>query len=338
MVQYSVSVVVAARNEQDNILPLLQALADQTYPAEKYKVIIVDDMSEDKTVLNVQTFLEKNKTINIKLIQTTTRNVQSPKKQALELGIQHADGEILLLTDADCVPPTGWIGGMVSRFTPDVGLVAGYSPYEIPKPDGFFSWLLALDTLSLASVAAGSSGWGKMATCNGRNLAYRKKVFRQVDGFSNIRQFISGDDDLLLQQIHKHTDWKTCYVIDPATVVPTLRLKSFKQFFHQRIRHASKGLVYTKKKIIFLSAIYLFNLLLFLLIPAELLGFSGNHSAFLCLLFKSMLEFIFMYVFAIQIKRGKYLMIFPLAEILHIPYVVVFAALGQFVQFKWKTK
>ncbi len=334
---YSVSVVVAARNEQDNIEQLLHALVRQNYPVGLYDIIIADDMSDDDTPRLVKKFIKTNERTKIQMVRPASRDVPSPKKQAIELGIRHAAGDIILLTDADCVPPPDWVKSMVSQFTPDVGLVAGYSPCEIPPPTDIFSWLLALDTISLAAVAAGSSGWNYMATCNGRNLAYRKSVFFQVNGFSNIREFMSGDDDLLLQQIQKHTGWKTRYVLDPDAVVPTKKLGSFIQFFHQRIRHASKGLAYTKYKIAVLAAVYLFNLLLFLSVPAELLGIFSASVAIVCLLLKSTIEFVFLTVFAVRMKRTKYLAVFPLAEILHIPYVVVFGALGQRLKFEWKT-
>ncbi len=327
-----VSVIVAARNEEDHIGALLTALTHQNYPRRNYEIIIVDDQSEDRTAQIVHAFDDER----IRLVETTNRKrVFSPKKNAINLGIQQARGEILLLTDADCAPPPGWINGLVRLFTPDVGMVIGFSPCELPALTSPFAYLLALESLSLAAVAAGTTGWGHPATCNGRNLAYRKKVYEQVGGFKKIQHFISGDDDMMLKLVQA-TDWKIQYAYQADLIVPTHVVKSAQQFAHQRLRHASKGFHYNLAKVIGLLLVYFYNLMLFLSLPMALFQQLSWWVPIIFIGLKAFFEFLLLLQFASTMQRRSYLWIFPLAEIVHIPYVVLFGALGPFKKFKWK--
>lgn len=335
--QSPVSVIVAARNEEENIAELLESLCVQDYPPEKYEVIIVDDGSTDSTALIISDFINHHPERQIKLLRSQNREtVVSPKKNAIGQGINAASGEIILLTDADCIVPPGWITGLVQRFDPETGMVIGFSPYERPSIKSLPSRFLALDALSLAAIAAGTSGWGMPATCNGRNLGYRQAVFQQVGGFEKIKQFASGDDDLFLKLVLKYTDWKIRYVLDASLAVPTLMLSNIRQFFHQRMRHASKGLHYEPAKILLLIVVYLYNLLLIAAILSLIVGQS--LWLLLPLAIKFVADFILLFTFATYMHKRSYLSIFPLASIVHLFYVTIFGALGQLKWFKWKEK
>ncbi|MBN1479798.1 glycosyltransferase [candidate division KSB1 bacterium] len=327
-----VSIVVAARNEADNMHQLLHALTHQSYPSEKYEIIIVDDQSEDATTQIVYAFADER----IRLVQTNNRHqVISHKKNAINLGIYKAKGEIILLTDADCLPPVEWVSGMVQLFTPNVGMVIGFSPYELPELRTPFDFLLALESLSLAAVTAGTTGWDYPATASGRNLAYRKSLYQQVGGFDKIRDFISGDDDLMLKLVQS-TPWKIRYAYDPKLTVPTRLVKSVRQFINQRLRHASKGFHYDLKKVIVLLLVYFYNLLIFFTIPFALFHRLSAWVPVLFIGIKALGEFFVLYKFASSMRRQRFLFVFPFAELLHIPYVVIFGALGPFKKVKWK--
>ena len=335
--QPPVSVIVAARNEEENIADLLESLCVQDYPAGKFEVIIVDDGSTDSTASIITNFIKNHPERHCKLLHSQNREkVVSPKKNAIDQGIHAATGEIILLTDADCIVPQGWITGLVRRFDPETGMVIGFSPYERPSIKSIPAKFLALDALSLAAIAAGTSGWGMPATCNGRNLGYRKSVFQQVGGFEKIKQFASGDDDLFLKLVLKYTDWKIRYVLDPELAVPTIMLSNIRQFFHQRMRHASKGLHYEAAKILLLILVYLYNLLLL----AAILGLVAGQSLWLLfpLVIKFVADFVLLFTFATFMHKRFYLTIFPLASIVHLFYVTIFGALGQLKWFKWKEK
>ena len=158
-----------------------------------------------------------------------------------------------MLTDADCASrPAGWIEGIVKRFTPETGMVIGFSPYEKPGSQDSDSGQAAgprrtcPSPLSPPALRAGE--YRRHAT--DRNLAYRKCVFDQRwAALKKSNHFASGDDDLFLKLVLRYTNWKIRYAFDAGLAVPTKVLSSVRQFFHQRMRHASKGLHYEPVKI-----------------------------------------------------------------------------------------
>jgi cellulose synthase/poly-beta-1,6-N-acetylglucosamine synthase-like glycosyltransferase len=332
---YRVSVIVAARNEENNIGNCIQALLDQNYPADHYEIIIVDDRSTDNTASIVKEVSLKH--ASVRLIQATELPPGiAPKKHALARGIDAATGEIICTTDADCIPASGWIQAMVSCFEPEVGLVAGFSPLEESSKKSLFQKLFTLDSLSLAAVAAGSFGLGKPLTCNGRNLAYRKETFRSVNGFKEIQTFISGDDDLFLHQVQQRTNWEMRYAIDCQSVVRSKAPSHLKEFINQRIRHASKGRYYPPWLKWTLVGVYLLNFNLILLIPVSFFSIHAFLVWIACLGIKSANEFLLLNRMGANFNYTKILNTFPIAMFLHPFYVVIFGLWGQLGEFKWK--
>ncbi|NQU06384.1 MAG: glycosyltransferase, partial [Calditrichaeota bacterium] len=125
-----VSIIIAARNEADNIANTLKGLLEQDYPHDSMEIIIVDDRSEDDTAKVVAEFSENDN--RIKLIkQSIVIKGTSPKKQALEKGIEASNGEIILTTDADCYHDQGWVRALVSAMTPEVGIVIGQARFVV---------------------------------------------------------------------------------------------------------------------------------------------------------------------------------------------------------------
>ncbi len=330
-----VSVIVAARNEEKHISNCLKALTDQSYPDIFFEIIIIDDRSTDSTAKIVQKYELQNNNIKLIQVKELPQNT-SPKKHALETGINAAKGELILTTDADCVPARDWIKTMVRYFEADVGLVAGFSPLEETEKQSVVSKLFILDSISLAALSASSFKTGKPLTVSGRNLAYRKKVFEEVNGFEKIKHHISGDDDLFLHKVVEQTSWNLRYALDPKAVVKTRIPDNFKQFANQRIRHASKGRLYSTWLKLFLSGIYLFNLLLILLLPISIIAPNIIILWFGAMGLKSISEFLFLFRFAGIFNYKKAFCIFPLAAVLHPLYVVIFGMWGQVGKFEWK--
>ncbi len=335
--KYFVSVIVAAHNEEENIGLCLSNLLRQTYPHELYEIIVIDDRSSDGTWEIVQKFQKRHSNVQTLRIDRAPEKM-APKKFALTRGIASARGEIILTTDADTFPEATWAETMVRFFEPEVGMVAGFSPLDLGEKNNLLARFIALDSISLAAVAAGSAGWGNPLTCNGRNLAYRKEAFDEVGGFEKIAQFVSGDDDLLLHLIKEETDWEIRYAFDRGSLVHARQPKNFKEFANQRIRHASKGKHYSAKTVLLLSGIYFYNLLLIgyffgsLFAPKFILLWLTSFMA------KGIADFLLMNRFAMRYRLTHFMTSFPWAAFLHPLYVVIFGFWGQFGKFKWKGK
>jgi len=112
-----VSVVIAVRDEEKNIPDLLEALAHQTLPKDQFEVIIVNDQSDDNTVKIIENFMKKDRFL-LRLVESKINPNQetSPKKNALLTGIKSSKGEIIVMTDGDCLFGKNWLKTMVSPF------------------------------------------------------------------------------------------------------------------------------------------------------------------------------------------------------------------------------
>jgi len=333
--KYNVSVVVAARNEQENVEQCIQALTAQRYPKKKLEIIFVDDRSTDNTAQIIKKYLKIHS--NLFLIQVDeTATGMAPKKHALDQGIKRAAGDIICITDADTIPPPAWVESMVTYFEPSMGLVAGFAPLDRSIHENLFFKLIRLDSLSLAAVAASSFGSGFPLTCNARNLAYRKEVYHQVGGFQEIGHLISGDDDLFMHLIRNDTNWQFRYDIDSQSVVSSRAPETWRDFTNQRLRHASKGTYYSPGLKMGIAAVYLFNLLLLSLMVLSFFNSIYVITVGISLLIKSAGEFVLLYRTASIFNKKYYLTYFPITVLFHIPYIVIFGLLGQVSTFRWK--
>lgn len=371
--KYRVSIVVAARNEEENIADCIYALVNQDYPQDLLEIIVVDDRSEDTTGAILKEAAVNNPAVSVISIEETPDDC-APKKYALTRGIEKASGEIICTTDADCVPPQEWVSEMVSRFTEDVGFVAGFSPlyvYSIHskenvsagKRDGFLakdkqektgnridagnrtglriyekflSTFLYMDSIGLASASAGGIGWGLPWTCAGRNIAYRKAAFDEVGGYEDVKNVISGDDDLLMFLIAKKTDWRLSYAFGEKAAVPSYDDTDLRRFADQRVRHSSKFLVHPFRVQAASVALFLFYLT-FLLYPVYMLAAWQFIPVYAVIAGGKLLGEL------ITIKRGARLFgaqfrlgSFLIAYFIHPIVIVAFGVLGSRKKISWK--
>ncbi|MBI2502775.1 MAG: glycosyltransferase [Candidatus Latescibacteria bacterium] len=321
-----VSVVVAARDEEAQIGACLDALQAQDYEGE-WEVVVVDDRSTDQTARSVA----KRSWDRLRLVHAPRElRFRCPKKSALAAGIAASQGELLLFTDADCQPPPEWVRNTVRLFAPGVGMVAGHA---FPQPvRGLRQGLLALDNLAVGALGAGSMGMGTPLSCTGRNLAYRLQVYEQLGGFSAIGHLIGGDDVYFMRLVSS-TPWRIVY--NPCQVQCSPGPQAWKAILQQKLRHASKAGNYQGPARGLAGAVYLFHLLL-------LVGVAKLASGQADLLFlgvwalRWLADLALLYRFAPGARERRLLRHLPFLEVLYIPYVLVFTALGRLGWFRWK--
>lgn len=228
-----VSIIIAARNESDNLYANLPTILSQDYP--QFEVIVVNNQSLDDSyhVLNAYKLQYPNLRV-VEMERSTHLGVG--KKLPLTLGIKSAKYDHFLLTDADCVPNSKqWLRKMASRFVPGKEIVLGYGPYKTEK--GLLNRIIRFDTSFVAMnyLSFALARLPYMAV--GRNLAYTRSVFESVKGFKSHYAIRSGDDDLFVQEAAK----KRNYVveIDPDTHCYSEGKKTWKDWFQQKSRHYS---------------------------------------------------------------------------------------------------
>ncbi|MFQ6112836.1 MAG: glycosyltransferase [bacterium] len=331
--QPTVSVVIAARNEEKNLPNCLQALYSQKYPKELIQIVVVDDRSSDRTPEILKQHKSKNSNLEFIQISNSPENI-SPKKYALSQGISKATGELIFTTDADCTPPPEWISATVPLFSENVGLVIGLAPFEGER--NLLSKLLSLNNLASAFVSAGSTGWNAGVTCTGRNLAYRKSLFNEVNGFDNINHSLSGDDDLFLQMAKRLTRWNMSFCLNPGAAVPSAAADNLFAFIAQTRRHVSAGKHYRKP----LQAAYLlFNLANIYLFSFLMLAFANQAYlplAGLLFALKLILDLVSLFLIASIAKKQNLLLLFPLWEIFFVLNQILIAPFGFIGKIKWK--
>lgn len=340
--KYRVSVVVAARNEEKNIGNLLSELVNQTYPAELFEIIIVNDGSEDGTGEIVDRFAKEFENVKHLLVSPDTNTGMIAKKNALNQGIKQSSGEIILSTDADChVKPT-WIETMVSYVTDDVGMVVGFSQLGNKQNRySLFEKLQAADFLSLMAAAQGSLNFGCPLAASGQNIGYRKAAYEAIGGFEKIKNRISGDDVLLLQLIRKYTNWKIKFAPSPKAFNWTEPEKTLKSFLNQRKRWASNGSYQIKLNLgffLFILSVFLINLFILFGTPIYILTYHSLKVPVFCLLTKILIEFFITFKGALLYHRINLLKYFPVWTILQIPYVIFTGFLGSLGRFIWKDR
>jgi biofilm PGA synthesis N-glycosyltransferase PgaC len=325
-----ISVIIPARNEENNIGFLLDALQQQTYPKELFEVIVIDDHSEDRTAEIVKQFS------TVKLLQLQDDGINSYKKKAIETGIANATGDLIVTTDADCLPPEGWLQTLVA-FKEEKQAVFIAAPVVINCNSSIVQIFQAMDFMVLQGITGAGVYKKKLSMCNGANLAYERKAFYEVDGFAGADHIASGDDMLLMHKIWKKYPDKVHYLRSKEVIVSTQPVKTWKDFFTQRIRWASKARLYDDKRILsVLILVYLLNLSFI----ALLIGGFWNHSywlaAVLLWFLKTLIEMSFFRSLAIFFNKQWAVKWFFFFQPLHIVYIVISGLFGQFGKYEWK--
>jgi cellulose synthase/poly-beta-1,6-N-acetylglucosamine synthase-like glycosyltransferase len=270
-----ITVIIPARNEEQNISRCLQAVIDQSYPASLFEIIVVDDHSTDNTANVVRSFTNQN--IHLVFLKDfVTDTINAYKKKAIEVAIAKSTGDLIVTTDTDCFMDKEWLQTLASfyeKYRP--ACIA--APVSITCNNRFVEIFQALDFMTLQGIT-GAAVYKKMhSMCNGANFAYEKNAWFDVGGFKGIDSIASGDDMLLMHKIYKLYPDRVLFLKSREAIVHTQPMHTWKGFFNQRIRWASKADQYDDKRILpVLILVYFFNLLL-LLLPVIA---AFNNSAF----------------------------------------------------------
>ena len=331
-----VTIIIPARNEEASISSCLNSLKAQSYPSSLIEIIVINDHSTDRTAEIVKAYSANN----VRLINLEEYVDQEPinsyKKKSIEVGIGLSSAEWILCTDADCILPFEWIESLVSFFEKEKSVFIA-APVRIFGGKSLLSIFQSLDFACLQGIT-GAVVFKKIhCMCNGANLAYEKKIFSEIDGFNGIDQLASGDDMLLMQKFFDHYPDRISFLKSQEAIVTTDPAQSWKAFFNQRIRWASKTRGY-KDRALAWNMFFVFTINLFLGIflifccwnPYWLLGFL-----FLILL-KSILEFPFVKTLAGFFGLSKRLKYFFFLQPLHIFYMIIAGLLGNFPGYEWK--
>ncbi|MEO5980478.1 MAG: glycosyltransferase [Chryseolinea sp.] len=322
-----VSIIVAARNESSRIPELLRNLSSQRNV--NFEVIVVDDQSEDDTVLVIKAFGKTDQRFKV------ISNDGTGKKSAITTGVGKATGSIIVTTDADCQVGPSWVHNICTAFgDPRIMMVFGGVRM---KGDSFFDKLQKQEFASLMGSAAAAAGLGQPVMCNGANLSFRRTAFLEVEGYQGNMEIASGDDEFLMRKIIARYPDSVCFAHNSQTVVTTVTNSSVNQLLNQRLRWAGKwrkhnGIVSTTIALF----VFIFQLSTLIIITLTLFHSINAVICVSLLSVKMMLEFVFLQ------KVNRFLNIrfnvwaFLTLQLLYPLYVCTIGVLCNFMGFEWK--
>ncbi|MBM4169020.1 MAG: glycosyltransferase [Ignavibacteria bacterium] len=328
----TVSIIVAARNEEQHIEECIQSILLQDYPSELMEIIVVDDSSSDTTRARIRSLAAEDPRIMLVVEDSMNAIRREGKPQALTLGVYHAQHEIVLVTDADCIVSAAWVQSIVAGFAHSTTMVMG--PVVEQRQGSFFSALQGLEAFGIVVVTAGLVGLRQPLICIGANFAFRRSTFLQVDGFGS-------DHEPWVESIMKRIDKKNPggvrFSMDQESIVYTRAPSSVREFFGRRIRW---GAVKPHYKQIWglakLTMLYVF-FLVFLLASILALHFAELRPLVASVwFFKLLFEFQTLVIGATYLRQRISFGQFLVAELFHVPYIVIVGALAQLLPVRWK--
>jgi cellulose synthase/poly-beta-1,6-N-acetylglucosamine synthase-like glycosyltransferase len=329
------SVIIPVRNEEENIVLLLQDMENQRYPKELLEVLVVDDHSEDKTVELVNEY-KAGSTMSIKLLQLNNYPAMQLKKAAVQKGVELARGELLVFTDGDCRVGQEWLRQYAYIYRMQ-------QPYFISGPVSFhnthtsFEKMQLVEFSSLIGIGGASIGMGKPNMCNGANLAYRKDIFDSVGGFAGNEGIASGDDEFLLHKVHEQYPGKVTFLKSSKGIVYTEARKTLVSFVSQRVRWSSKWKSYQSLQVQLIAlCVFLVNFLLLLAIPLAIAGSLPLWIFLSAYIAKFAVDFLFLNRVLAFLGKREYLWYMLPLQLVYVPYVVFTGTCGLLGRYRWK--
>jgi len=316
-----ISVIVCAKNEEENVTNFVPLLAEQNYP--DYEIVLIDDASSDETLEVFEAF-EKQYS-NVKLVKVENNEAfWGNKKFALTLGIKAAKNEYLLFTDADCYPKTTeWIKEMSAQFTKEKTIVLGYGAYERIK-GSFLNKIIRFETLLTATQYFSWAKLGKPYMGVGRNMAYKREEFFKTNGFIEHMKIRSGDDDLFINEASNSKNTTICFT--PESFTFSKPKTTFKDWFTQKRRHVATAKHYKAFDRMQLALFYCTQLL-FIILPIILLSFQFQWIIVTSLIgFRYLFAWLSLGFSAGKLKEKDVMYWFPFIEI-----ILIFTQLNVFI-------
>jgi cellulose synthase/poly-beta-1,6-N-acetylglucosamine synthase-like glycosyltransferase len=328
-----VTLLIAARNEEENITLTIEDILAQDYPKHLLEVIIVDDHSTDRTAEIISSYSSQG----IKLLQMNeAQKLNSYKKKAIAEAIKLSTGDLMVATDADCRMGSQWLSSVVSYYESEQPVMIS-SPVAYFQEKTLFERLQTLEFSYLIGIGASFIGNGRASTCNGANFAYRKDVFYEVGGFTGIDDLASGDDELLLQKVAECYPGRIGFLKEREAIVYTHAKPTLADFLQQRRRWASKSTKYKDKSVVALAVgIWLFNLSMLINACLSFYSVSFLQLFGLQLLLKYLFEAAFLLPITTFFKRSGLIGLLLILSPIHILYFVYVGLIGNTSKYQWK--
>jgi len=305
-----VSIIIAAKNEAHNLIQNLPFFLKQKH--HNFEIILIDDHSSDATFKIMEQFKLQNASFLITVIRLNN-NSNGNKKLALTKGIEVAKYQNLLFTDADCRPSSNnWIGLMTSKLVKK-DIVLGYGAYKKIK-GSWLNKLIRFETLITALQYFSYAKIGLPYMGVGRNLAYKKDLFFNANGFYKHINIKSGDDDLFINEVATKNNTSICYHPKAHTISKVHT--SFKKWIHQKKRHITTATSYKPIHQFLLALYFITNFLFWSLGLLLIFYLKDSLLVFLLFIFRIVIQYFYMYKTAKKLNEKDLIIFAPLLELI----------------------
>ncbi|MFN3404103.1 MAG: glycosyltransferase [Cytophagaceae bacterium] len=225
-----VSILIACRNEEKNIVDCLSSISKLDYPYDKLEVLIGNDNSTDNTAVLVKDFIRDKP--NFKLIEITgLLGKAKAKANVLAWLAKEAKGDIYFITDADIMVPSTWIHGMLGVSKNSIGIVSGVTGI---KGKGLlaamqnFEWIYSFGLIKISTDA------GLPVTAVGNNMYITADCYKSTGGYENLDFSVTEDFKLFREALSKGWDYRN--LLNPLVYAESKPLTYLKDLFKQRKR------------------------------------------------------------------------------------------------------
>lgn len=323
------SVIIAARNEYENLQTYLPTVLQQQYP--EYEVIVVLDRNTDESETILQAFQKDFPFLKYIKIDTLPDKWVG-KKYALQQGIAQAKYEYLAFTDADCRVGEAWLQEINQHFGEDTAVVLGISPYF--EENTFLNQWIRFETYYTAFQMVGFAAWGFPYMGLGRNISYKKSFFLQNSGFDAFKSRLSGDDDLLVNAFAQAK--YTQVMISPQSQTFSPAKMTWKAWLRQKFRHVSASTAYTPASKLLLAAFHFAHIgMYFFLFVAILGGYATFSQGILLYLCANSLKWVIFAQSTRHIQAPHLHYLYPLWDLMMVLYVALIVPIGMLRKPTW---
>ncbi len=306
-----VSVIICARNEEDNLFKNLPQILEQDYPT--FEVIVVNDQSVDDSRHIIKAYQKKYP--HLKLIELEkNRHRKFGKKVPLTIGIKGAKYAHLAMIDADCYPNSNqWLQEIMCNYAENKEIVVGYGPYE--KAKGLLNKFIRFDATTIALTYLSFAKNGRPYMAVGRNLSYSKKQFFEVGGFKSHYHIQSGDDDLFIQEAANRKN--TALAMEPKSFVYSSPKKTWGAWFRQKQRHYTTAPKYKLINKLFLGIFPMSMILMLISFFILLFNYEWWLFATAILVFRFILYWLINGLLFKRLEMGDLVLFYPFYEVMH---------------------
>ncbi|MFN4233920.1 MAG: glycosyltransferase [Bacteroidia bacterium] len=331
-----ISIIIAFRNEEKNIISCLQSLISQNYHPENFEIVLCNDHSEDKSIELIEQFISSNP--NFKIILVKNSNNEIGKKQAIFNAVKHCNFDILAFTDADCVLGKNWLKCIASAYTQykDAKMLCG--PVTFQKQDKIWEKLMSLEFASLMAITVSSILNKKPFICNAANMAIKKEVFLNSINSIYQKKYSSGDDVFLLHFVKKQFGSNSIYLMNvKESLIYTTAPPNISSFIQQRIRWSSKTIGYSDRFALF-SAYLVFIVCLSIAGGIIFSFFYGKLANFVVAIFliKTFVDALLIHKMLSLLNRKDLLKWIFLEQLFYVFYVPTLTFIALKKTYTWK--